>query len=422
MRLSRRLLSSSAALLVIAATWIVFALLSRDMFPGGTQWINVALATALVATYGGVWACAIVASCHRRRTLVKALATSLLLVILIALLESAAALRLVHWTLIFQTLAGEGVDYRTAYMLDERLSFRRIPGLRWSGRPASDVEATYGLLPSIARPLTFTFDRRGYRNASEMDTADIVLLGDSYVEGWYVSDEETVAARLTARLQRPVANLAVAGYGTLQELQVLKGDAVQRHPRVVAWFFFEGNDLYDDQKFENALRAEPRTREDARRQTDGLTRSHGWNERSFVLNALQAIRRALQPVIRNDAPYWATLRTSTGHERIYFFDYDLPWTTYEEDRWAVARSAFEEGVTFARTAGMHIVLFYVPTKFRVFRGFIDVPAESPMRSWDDWHELPSLPGAVRFGGRAMRRSHRRVARSGRPRRIALCAT
>jgi acetyltransferase AlgX (SGNH hydrolase-like protein) len=33
-------------------------------------------------------------------------------------------------------------------------------------------------------------------------------------------------------------------------------------------------------------------------------------------------------------------------------------------------------------------LFYVPTKFRVFRGYINVPPDSAMRSWDDWHQLP----------------------------------
>jgi hypothetical protein len=376
-----------AVVLLMAVPWISLALMSRGILPGGRQWLDVGLATALVATYVGFCVGLIVASRHPRRTLVKALATSLTILVMIGILEAAAALRLVHWRLIFRTLSSEGVDYGTAYVADQRLSFRRIPGLHWSGRPASDVEASYGLLPSISRTLTFTFDRWGYRNASEMRSAEVVLLGDSYVEGWYVSDDETVAARLTARLHRPVANLAIAGYGTLQELQVLKDDALQRHPRAVAWFFFEGNDLYDDQNFENALVAVERSREEGR-SSDGLTKSHGWTERSFVLNGLRRIRRGLQPLIRNEAPYWATLRTSPRHERVYFFDYNLPWTKFEEERWAVARSAFQEGVTFARAAGIHIALFYVPTKFRVFRDFIDVPSDSAMKNWDDWHQLP----------------------------------
>ena len=53
-----------------------------------------------------------------------------------------------------------------------------------------------------------------------------MLLGDSFVEGWYVSDDQTVAAQLAARLGRPVANLGVAGYGALQALRVLRS-----HPR-----------------------------------------------------------------------------------------------------------------------------------------------------------------------------------------------
>ena len=42
---------------------------------------------------------------------------------------------------------------------------------------------------------------------------------------------------------QPVANLGVSGYGSLQELKVLEKYAVPLGPKMVAWFFFEGNDL-----------------------------------------------------------------------------------------------------------------------------------------------------------------------------------
>ena len=54
--------------------------------------------------------------------------------------------------------------------------------------------------------------------------------------------------RLQELTGRPVANLGVAGYGTLQELKVLEKYALPLEPRLVAWFFFEGNDLDDDQQ------------------------------------------------------------------------------------------------------------------------------------------------------------------------------
>ena len=38
---------------------------------------------------------------------------------------------------------------------------------------------------------------------------------------------------------------------------MLREDAVPLSPSVVFWFFFEGNDLYNDQGFENAMMAPP---------------------------------------------------------------------------------------------------------------------------------------------------------------------
>lgn len=383
----RRLLRAAVVLVLTALPWVALALLARDLMPGHRSWINPAFAATLFTTYVGAWLAAIAASALPRRMLLRALATSSVLLLLIAIAELPAMLRLIHWNLIFRTLAQEGGDYKTAYVLDEQLSFRRIPGLHWSGRPPSDVEDSYGLPRTLEQPITFTYDRWGYRNATDMPQADVVLLGDSMVEGWYVSDAQTVAAQLASRLQRPVANLGVAGYGTLQQLRVLKGDALARKPTAIAWFFFEGNDLYDDQTFSNALVAGPPTAADLAASRGGLTHTHGWRERSFVINLFQRIRRASDPVIPAQAPFWARL---PGHDqRVYFFPYSaVPWTDYEEMRWAIARAAFEDGVAFARDRGLALMFLYVPEKYRVFRDFIEVPAGSAIHGWNVWPLLP----------------------------------
>jgi SGNH hydrolase-like domain, acetyltransferase AlgX len=386
----RRLFRGVGVLIATALPWTALALLARGILPGSEAWINPLLGITLIATYAGVWTAAIAASRNPRHMLLGALAATLAVLTTLAMLELPAMLRWVHWTLIFRSLSGEGVDYRTAFVLDEQLGFRRIPGLQWSGLPASDIEERYGLPPSLSQSITFTYDQWGYRNASEMEKADIVLLGDSFVEGWYVSDDQTAAAQLAARLDRPVANLGVAGYGTLQELRVLKGDALRRDPSVVAWFFFEGNDLYDDQRFENTLLAGPPGGDRVTPHAEDLMRDHRWAQRSFVLNLFHRIRRWTHPLIPNQVPYWAYLTQPGGRsQRVYFFRYGaIPWTEYEEERWAIARAAFEEGVAFARERGLELVFVYVPTKYRVFRDFIELPQGSPLEHWDVWHLLP----------------------------------
>ena len=373
-------------LAVVILPWIGVALMAYEVVPGSIALTDRLFAVALVATYFGLWACAIFVGRNARLMLIRALGTTVILILIVLILELPAALKWVHWTVIFRGLSGEGRDYATTYVLDQELSFRRIPKLTWTGRPASDVERGYGLPRSLMQPITFTFDSWGYRNATEMERADIVLLGDSYVEGWYVSDEQTIATQLATRTGQRVASLGVAGYGTMQELRVLQSDAPSRKPRVVAWFFFEGNDLYDDQNFENFLTVEPPGREQTVPRSEGLTREHGWKRRSFVRNAFRWLRRWSHPVLPNRAPYWAFLPgQGDSLQRVYFADYGaLRWTEYEENRWTKATEAFKAGIKFTRDRGIDLLLVYIPTKYRVYREFIEVPEGSPMETWAAW--------------------------------------
>ncbi|KPJ84901.1 MAG: hypothetical protein AMS18_16490 [Gemmatimonas sp. SG8_17] len=372
--------------MLVVLLWFWVVLRAHRVVPGSLRLTDALLVVVLTATYFGVWAFFVYLSRTPRQTLLTALGTSFTVVIIIALLELPAALRMVHWTLVFRILAGEGRDYESAFVLDNDLSFRRIPNLKWSGRPQSDIERGYGLPRSLREPITFTYDKWGYRNATEMEQVDVALLGDSYVEGWYVSDQQTVAVQLESRLGRPVANLGIAGYGTLQELRVLKADALSRHPRVIVWFFFEGNDLYDDQEFENFLLADAPSFEDTTPHSEGLTRYHGWRQRSFVRNGLSRIRYWISAMVPNQPPHWARSSVpSRNEELLYFAKYgSVPWTEYETERWETAMAALEEGIHSAQSQGVHVLLIYIPTKYRVYRTLVELPPGSPMAEWDVW--------------------------------------
>lgn len=78
-----------------------------------------------------------------------------------------------------------------------------------------------------------------------------------------------------------------------------------------------------------------------------------------------------------------------GAQRVYFFDYGaVPWTDYEEERWATAKAAVEDGIEFARERGVHLVFLYVPTKYRVYRDLLEIPQGSPLEDWSVWEALP----------------------------------
>ena len=64
-----------------------------------------------------------------------------------------------------------------------------------------------------------TFDKYGrYSNHPIEKDPGIAVLGDSNAMGWGVNDDETFSAILEAKIDKPVYNLAVSGYGTIREL------------------------------------------------------------------------------------------------------------------------------------------------------------------------------------------------------------
>jgi hypothetical protein len=87
-------------------------------------------------------------------------------------------------------------------------------------------------------------DTRGWRNASALQQADIVALGDSQTYGVNVSTEAAWPQRLGSILHRRVYQIAVPGYGPGNYL-LLFGEALALRPRVLIAAYYLGNDIID---------------------------------------------------------------------------------------------------------------------------------------------------------------------------------
>lgn len=70
----------------------------------------------------------------------------------------------------------------------------------------------------------------------------IALVGDSFVQGYCVPQEQTFASLIRARHPATV-NLGSSGSGPLIELASLLDFLPAHEPDVTVWFFFEGNDI-----------------------------------------------------------------------------------------------------------------------------------------------------------------------------------
>jgi hypothetical protein len=373
----------AAALGVILAAlyWVLLALVARIPTAAAASVTDALFVAALPFTYAAILAAAVVSSARPRSAALRALAVTIGLVLALALLELAAAARMVHWELVFRSLRGEPQHY----VPDPDLGFRHSPGARWSGVPRSDVEVAWGLPASTSTPITVTYDARGYRNATPLALADVVLLGDSYVEGAYASDDQIVSSVLQARLGRAVANLGVAGYGTAQQLIVLKRDGLSLAPRIAIWFFFEGNDLYNDQDFENTLLAPWEARSTA------WTEQSGWWHRSLGRSAHGQLRLLAHALVPRHCPHFGILAAGRhrGQRVLFGPEAGYPWTDFERGRWERARETLVEAARSTRERGIQLLLVYVPIKFRVYRDFVQLPPRSEARRWTLW-PLPDL--------------------------------
>jgi hypothetical protein len=366
---------------VAALLWGVLAFVARIATVEAATVSNVLFVLALPLTYVIIVGAAVHASGRPRQAVMRVAALTLGLVVALTLLELAAAARLVHWELFFKSMRGE----QQYYVPDPDLGFRHTPNVRGSGRPRSDVEVACGLPASRSDQVTVTYDQRGYRNATALSRVDIVLIGDSYVEGDYVSDDQIVSRLLQARLRQPVANLGVAGYGTAQELVVLKLDAMPLEPSVVIWFFFEGNDLYNDHEFENTLLAPRDVRAAA------WTGRHGWWRRSLVRNAHAQLRLLLYSLVPSYCPYFGTMAVGPhrGQKVLFAREAAFPWTDFERGRWERAQHTLREAVRVTREHNVKLLLIYVPIKFRVYRDFVKLTPQSELGKWTLW-PLPDV--------------------------------
>jgi hypothetical protein len=88
-------------------------------------------------------------------------------------------------------------------------------------------------------------DEVGFRNPKGLWRAgavEIVAIGDSFTYGCCVETEESIVGRIRAR-HPATLNLGMGGNGPLIELATLREYGPALRPRLVLWFFYDGNDL-----------------------------------------------------------------------------------------------------------------------------------------------------------------------------------
>jgi hypothetical protein len=223
--------------------------------------------------------------------------------------------------------------------------------------------------------IDYRFDRHGLRNDVDLEAADIVVVGDSFIEGWNVHSSELLTSHLAKQLDRTVANLGQSWYGPQQELELLRRYGLPLHPKVCVWAFYDGNDLWDVNRYNAA----------ARNWEEFSGDLHSFRQRSFTKNALLAVPRILASWRDGNLADDAKLKgipsglfeESDGRKtRLYFSDKSLPLSARDHEALEEVRSILRQAYELCRAARAKFLVVFVPTKLRIYRDVTEFEAEA----------------------------------------------
>jgi hypothetical protein len=95
--------------------------------------------------------------------------------------------------------------------------------------------------------ITYTSDEHGFNNPTgiwQSGQIDIAALGDSFTQGYCVPREKSFVG-LIRQAYPATLNLGMAANGPIYMLATLQEYLPRFKPKVVLWFYFEGNDLVE---------------------------------------------------------------------------------------------------------------------------------------------------------------------------------
>jgi len=262
---------------------------------------------------------------------------------------------------------------------DPELVHVHVPHSRFVGTVTGNL-VEFGIPPTRYQ-VDVAYDKNGFRNDVDLSRADVVAIGDSFVEAAEVPRADTVAARLGLRLHATIANLGQSRYGPQQELVVLERYALPLSPKLVIWFFFGGNDLSDAERYERE-----------RRHGEAPARPGGFAARSFTRHALTALARlttSSRRTVASAARFRAAAFTDAAGltETIYLDFPEGPWTPHQ---WDLATAALGRARDVSHRTGADFLIVYIPRKLRVYRGNIQAPPGTAATEWT----LNNLPDAL----------------------------
>ena len=239
-----------------------------------------------------------------------------------------------------------------------------------------------------ADPFDVKYDKNGFRNETDLSSAEIAVIGDSYVESPQLPGGLLATTHLAELQRKTVANLGQAGFGPQQELGVLKRYALPLNPKLIIWVFYDGNDLIDAQRYDMNVSFLSSI-------WDSMNTT--WH-RSFTRNALWAAVQVSHGCVPDErvAGNYGTVLGDDGKEyRTYFIEPTMTVapTVQELEGLKTTTATLKTAYELAKNQGADFMVVFAPTKFRVYH---DIARFDPASTGDiEWWVLNDLPDRLR---------------------------
>jgi len=296
------------------------------------------------------------------------------------LAEGAVLLGLVDYRVLFGSYESGTALSVAGRRFDKELLWRHDPHYRYEAPYQGNIGRALCIPPDPARTVAVRYDRNGFRNARDLDSAEIVVIGDSYMEGYFTPDERLITTRLSELQEKSVANLGHSGYGPQQELAVLQRFGFPLAPRTVVWAFFEGNDFLDAERYEEKL----------------LRSGNGWWQdfwfRSLSRNVSALLFRSEQPCTPDEslkelrAEFLDSMHRTTT---VFFASAEVERVSEPTLRKAVA--PIIRAAQLCRDRNIRFLVAFVPEKFRVYHDLPNLAlSTAAIRQW----HVSDVPGRL----------------------------
>lgn len=246
----------------------------------------------------------------------------------------------------------------------------------YSGPPIADIQYL-GMVAPEDNPdpehcphIELVVDQMGLSNLDEVDSPDIIFVGDSYMVYAGIVSPPGLQLNLARATGLSIYNLGVPAIGPVREAWMLNQVGLPKQPKAVIWFFFAGNDHIDASSVD---RHRKRNITNYAQLFPDFVRP-----RFYVLDMFEKHFLKDEEAQKTSEPIKGLILMNSGEDEIpvWFWPRYLRQLSETEDYWRnhpgriISQDVIKEVKATVEQMGSEFIMVYIPSKPQVYLPYI----------------------------------------------------